>query len=32
VIVTANIRHFSGTDLAELGILVEGPDDFLVDQ
>jgi hypothetical protein len=32
VIVTANIRHFSGPDLAELGILVEGPDDFLVDQ
>ena len=32
VIVTANLRHFSGPDLAELGILVEGPDDFLVDQ
>jgi hypothetical protein len=32
VIVTANIRHFSGPDLAELGILVESPDDFLVDQ
>jgi len=32
VIVTSNIRHFSGTDLAELGILVEDPDDFLVDQ
>lgn len=32
VIVTANIRHFSGPDLAELGILVESPDGFLVDQ
>ena len=32
VIVTANIRHFSGPDLAELGIMVESPDDFLVDQ
>jgi predicted nucleic acid-binding protein len=32
VIVTANIRHFSGPDLAELGILVEAPDDFLIDQ
>lgn len=32
VIVTANLRHFAAPHLAELGILVEGPDDFLIDQ
>ena len=32
VIVTSNLRHFPADDLAKVGLLVESPDDFLIDQ
>jgi hypothetical protein len=32
VLVTSNRRHFPADDLAAVGLLVESPDDFLIDQ
>ncbi len=32
VLVTANLRHFPADDLGVVGLLVQSPDDFLIDQ